>query len=245
MAQYVPAHIMRHINRVAQAHLCRRAGVSFSPATRVRFARIKSSPKEMKVSKYELAHSQYGTFEAFFSLSGGSRPQWVLIAANPSKASGVPRGKIFSDFKAIPRMPVPGSALERILLKTLEEALEEVVAAYDFAADPHAMRMASAVIVGDIFYSSWGYDQTNLDYYQVVKTTPTTIQLRPIDKRLTKGKGEPTEWYMPTANKFTGPAVRKKLKEYNGRAYVDLTTYSSAYKWEGKAQSQTGGAYGH
>ena len=110
---------------------------------------------------------------------------------------------------------------------------------------PRVMKVASAVIVGDIFYSKWGYGQTNLDYYQVVKTTAKTIALRKIDKRLTRGRGEPTEYYMPVANKFVGPPMRKKLKEYSGKAYVDLTSYSSAYKWDGKEQSQTGGAYGH
>lgn len=26
--------------------------------------------------------------------------------------------------------------------------------------------------VGDIFYTSWGYEQTNIEFYQVVKATP-------------------------------------------------------------------------
>jgi len=125
-----------------------------------------------------------------------------------------------------------------------------LVEPYDFqqfggSKSPRVMKVASAVIVGDIFYSKWGYDQTNLDYYQVVKTTATTIALRKIDKQITRGRGEPTEYYMPVANKFVGPPLRKKLKEYNGKAYVNLTSYSSAYKWNGKEQSQTGGAYGH
>jgi len=108
-----------------------------------------------------------------------------------------------------------------------------------------ARHLASAVIVGDIFFSQWGYDQTNLDYYQVVKTTPKMIALRKIDKRMTRGRGEPTEYYMPIANKFTGPELRKKLKEHRGRAYVDLNSYASAYKWDGKERDQTGGAFGH
>lgn len=33
---------------------------------------------------------------------------------------------------------------------------------------------------GDIFYNSWGYDQTNIDFYQVVSTTAKTITLRAI-----------------------------------------------------------------
>lgn len=131
------------------------------------------------------------------------------------------------------------------LLRTAKDYYvpERIMVAIDKLATRYLR--ASAVIVGDIFYSSWGYDQTNLDYYQVVKTTATMVSLRKIDKRLTRGRGEPTEYYMPVANKFVGPPINKKLKEYNGKAYVNLTTYSSAYKWNGKEQSQTGGAYGH
>jgi len=33
---------------------------------------------------------------------------------------------------------------------------------------------------GDIFYNSWGYDQTNIDFYQVVSTTDKTVTLRQI-----------------------------------------------------------------
>jgi len=34
--------------------------------------------------------------------------------------------------------------------------------------------------IGDIFYNSWGYDQTNVDFFQVVSTTTKTITLREI-----------------------------------------------------------------
>lgn len=34
--------------------------------------------------------------------------------------------------------------------------------------------------VGDIVYGSWGYDQTNVDYYLVVRTTRTKVELQPI-----------------------------------------------------------------
>lgn len=33
---------------------------------------------------------------------------------------------------------------------------------------------------GDIFYNSWGYEQTNIDFYQVISTTAKTITLRRI-----------------------------------------------------------------
>lgn len=35
--------------------------------------------------------------------------------------------------------------------------------------------------VGDVLYSSWGYDQTNVDFYVVTRRTKCTVTLAPID----------------------------------------------------------------
>lgn len=37
--------------------------------------------------------------------------------------------------------------------------------------------------VGDIFVNSWGYDQTNVDAYQVVRVTAKTVRLEQINMR--------------------------------------------------------------
>ena len=106
-------------------------------------------------------------------------------------------------------------------------------------------RAAAAMIIGDIFYSSWGYDQTNVDFYQVVKVTPAMIALRQIDKRVTRGLGHPQEYVMPTPNKFVGPVLNKKVQAHNGVPLVRLNSYSNAYKWDGREKSQTGSGWGH
>jgi hypothetical protein len=35
--------------------------------------------------------------------------------------------------------------------------------------------------IGDIFVNSWGYDQTNVDAYQVTRLTPKKMELAPIN----------------------------------------------------------------
>ena len=37
---------------------------------------------------------------------------------------------------------------------------------------------------GDIFVSSWGYDQTNVDFYEVVKVAAKTVTLIPIERKV-------------------------------------------------------------
>ena len=42
---------------------------------------------------------------------------------------------------------------------------------------------------GDLFYTSWGYEQTNIDYYQVVSVTAKTLTLREIGSEYIGGFG--------------------------------------------------------
>ena len=37
---------------------------------------------------------------------------------------------------------------------------------------------------GDVFVSSWGYEQTNVDFYEVVKVTAKTVMLIPIERKV-------------------------------------------------------------
>ena len=39
---------------------------------------------------------------------------------------------------------------------------------------------AHDIKVGAIFYNSWGYDQTNIDFYQVVSVTAKTVTIREV-----------------------------------------------------------------
>lgn len=43
-----------------------------------------------------------------------------------------------------------------------------------------AKKAGHSVKVGDIFVCSWGYEQTNVDFYQVVRTTAASVVIREI-----------------------------------------------------------------
>ena len=84
--------------------------------------------------------------------------------------------------------------------------------------------------VDDIFKCSWGYDQTNNDYYQVVKVNKKTATFRQIrsTKRWTHSMSgsERPDWndFIETAEPFT-----KVIK-----ARIKLNSYSSMTKWDGE-----------
>lgn len=83
--------------------------------------------------------------------------------------------------------------------------------------------------VGDLFYSSWGYDQTNIDFYQVTKVLNKSIELTPIAGQA-KYDQHMAGHTKPLPNQFTGEAKRHIVRfSTNDSPYVKLTSYSSAW----------------
>jgi hypothetical protein len=87
---------------------------------------------------------------------------------------------------------------------------------------------------GDIFYNSWGYDQTNIDFYQVIKTTAKTITLRKI-----KSKSDDYNAYYMTGSKVavknafcSDELIRKTPYLMDGVWRVNFE-YGAGEKWDG------------
>ncbi|MEC9434635.1 MAG: hypothetical protein VYD87_17150 [Pseudomonadota bacterium] len=98
------------------------------------------------------------------------------------------------------------------------------------AAKPHGLA------VGDVFYTSWGYEQTNVNFYQVVGLAGArTVELREIGKR-----EEPGSAYahgmacmvVPAADAFVSDEVLRKRVSPHMTVKVD--SCETAYFWDGK-----------
>ncbi|ANG86368.1 hypothetical protein [Microbacterium aurantiacum] len=87
--------------------------------------------------------------------------------------------------------------------------------------------------VGAILVSRWGYDQTNVDYYEVVSATPKTVTLRAIRSRVTGDAGFTAEHVAPVPGEYTGEAFRRKVHHYSDRPTVAINSCASAYPWNG------------
>lgn len=60
-----------------------------------------------------------------------------------------------------------------------------------------------SVKVGDIFSMSWGYDQTNVNYFQVTRVTPKGVYIREIGSRSVPGtQGFMCETVRPVKDNF-------------------------------------------
>ncbi|NBQ99352.1 MAG: hypothetical protein EBT79_02255 [Actinobacteria bacterium] len=107
-----------------------------------------------------------------------------------------------------------------------------------------ASEPATAPRVGDILYSSWGYDQTNIDFYEIVQVSGSMVVLRELGKKVIRSSG-PEDYVIPVPGQYTGAPLRRKIKSsWKGTIYVSISTYEGAYSWDGVPLAQTGAAYG-
>ena len=98
--------------------------------------------------------------------------------------------------------------------------------------------------VGDIFYSSWGYEQTNVTFWQIVKLTEKTAWFRPIKKHSVKAYTSMSGETMPIPDEFIDyplartkdSIVRKRIdpKKFQDTLYGNRS-WDTFYRYTGKA----------
>jgi hypothetical protein len=96
--------------------------------------------------------------------------------------------------------------------------------------------------VGQVLTCSWGYDQTNVDWYQVTRVMGKMVEIREISAKLVGEGGGPSEGVVPHVGAFKGEAMRKRPSADNS---VRIASYASAYPWDGEPKHQTGYGWGH
>lgn len=100
--------------------------------------------------------------------------------------------------------------------------------------------------VGDILYSSWGYDQTNIDFYEVRKVTGSMVVLQQLEDKIVRNDGY-MHYVVPVPGRYKGVPLRRKFgPSWRGDEYtVGIKSYASASKWDGTPKGETGWGYGH
>jgi len=89
----------------------------------------------------------------------------------------------------------------------------------------------SKLRIGDILVSSWGYDQTNIDFYEVTATRgERTVEIRKIAQTQ-----EPTEWAQGIATPRPGEYLTQpQTYRVTYGESVTIASYASARKWDGR-----------
>lgn len=99
--------------------------------------------------------------------------------------------------------------------------------------------------VGSILYSSWGYDQTNVNFYEVTDVKGKQVILRPIAQKTVKEDAY-YESVVPSPGRFTGPAIRRTPSGTNpSNVSVKINSSQYASLWDGRPKQQSGAFGGH
>lgn len=89
--------------------------------------------------------------------------------------------------------------------------------------------------IGTILYQSWGYDQTNIDFFVVIKRTKCYAWVLPMSNDHT-----PTEYMqgkeMPGNIEWHKEPVRRKIRTWDGGVSVNgIEDYQKMSIWKGQA----------
>lgn len=89
------------------------------------------------------------------------------------------------------------------------------------------------IVEGAILYSSWGYEQTNIDFYIVVSRKNDFVILQKVGQNRTYDRDD-TGKCTPDVSKKIGDPFRKKINNYGG---VNLNSYSWCGLWDGEPEA--------
>lgn len=114
------------------------------------------------------------------------------------------------------------------------------------------------VPVGAIFYSSWGYDQTNIDFFEVVGVTKSSVKVRHVQNHRVGTNGYTDEVVPATGEHrfqtWTGRQeeggeskiqTRRVKDGYSGTPTINVEPGGFAWLWDGIPSRETNSAFGH
>lgn len=86
------------------------------------------------------------------------------------------------------------------------------------------------VSIGDVFASSWGYEQTNVSFYQVLSVHgKKTVIVREIsaNSEFTDSMGG---FKIPVLNDFIGEPLKRQIKDFGDKLAIQIEVFETAYK---------------
>lgn len=89
---------------------------------------------------------------------------------------------------------------------------------------------AGTVSLNSIFAAMWGYEQTNVTYYQVIALRgKKTAIVRQIRGEVVDRSGTMSGTLKPVPGAFLGEAMMRRVKTQAGEVLIGITDYITAY----------------
>lgn len=96
--------------------------------------------------------------------------------------------------------------------------------------------MGHQIEVGDVFVYTWGYDQTNVQFFQVLKVSEKTVVVREIETEAVTEEGFMNDRCVARRDKFKNEEPLRKLVQADGSLRFD---YGTARRWDGRPQDRS------
>jgi hypothetical protein len=87
--------------------------------------------------------------------------------------------------------------------------------------------------VNEIISCSWGFEQTNVDFYKVISVKGSFVTVIKLMSETIETKADYTGLVMPLVNCEIGSKIRRKIDSLGN---IRMTDYSWASKWNGNPQ---------
>lgn len=93
--------------------------------------------------------------------------------------------------------------------------------------------------VGEILYNSWGYEQTTIDFYQVVEVEKRSVVLRKIQKETVKEGGFMSRYVVARKDEWAGEPFMKVVNFLGDGQATCSMDHGILSPWDGKSLLQT------
>ena len=113
-------------------------------------------------------------------------------------------------------------------------------AAYKAKQKAEKEKAVESIKVCDIFVGSWGYDQTNVEFYQVVEKKGVTCKIQKIGQKVVE-ETQGCDYVRPNPEVKCGKPVTKRINGSGGFTFDVFNLYPD----EGNPRYQTASGWGH
>lgn len=172
---------------------------------------------------------------ATFSMKETNGRIWVKAFRGPTSC----KPSFFYTFK---NMQVAEENALAFVKQCQEREAYQAREAAEKKANRAALKASNHWTVGDTVYTSWGYDQTNVDFFQIVALKPRSVVVRQVSVNCSDNGGPSGGLIAPRRFEFVGPEIFCPL-DVNGSFSAGPCWNKErpafrhpCYKWNGKAK---------
>jgi|TARA_R100001132_G_C3238478_1_gene70197 glycerophosphoryl diester phosphodiesterase len=94
---------------------------------------------------------------------------------------------------------------------------------------------------GDIYYTSWGYDQTNVDFYEIAEKVGAKSFMVQAIGSIVESSEPPCNYVVPDPSVKKGKPKLKRMGAYG----FSFSSFETAFKWNGEPKYETTSGWGH